>query len=61
VKGWSEASHVADAVARAGLDLVALEAEATAQTERINAAIAENQRALETAGALGRSDAGLPG
>ena len=53
VKGWNEASHLADATARAGLDLASLEAEATAQTARLDAAIADNQRALEAAGHWG--------
>jgi 2-hydroxychromene-2-carboxylate isomerase len=53
VKGWNEGSHLADATARAGLDLAALEAEAAAQTARLDGAIAENQRALEAAGHWG--------
>jgi 2-hydroxychromene-2-carboxylate isomerase len=53
VKGWNEGSHLADASARAGLDLAELEAEAAAQTARLDAAIAENQRALEAAGHWG--------
>ena len=53
VKGWNEGSHLADATARAGLDLAALEAEAAAQTARLDAVIADNQRALEAAGHWG--------
>ena len=53
VKGWNEGSHLADATARAGLDLAALEAEAAAQTARLDAVIADNQHALEAAGHWG--------
>jgi len=38
---------------RAGLDLAALETEAAAQAARLDAAIADNQRALEAAGHWG--------
>ncbi len=53
IKGWNEGAHLADATARAGLDLAALEAEAAAETTRLDAAIADNQRALEAAGHWG--------
>jgi 2-hydroxychromene-2-carboxylate isomerase len=53
VKGWNEGSHLAEATSRAGLDLAELEAEAAAQTARLDGAIAENQRALEAAGHWG--------
>lgn len=53
VVGWHEGSHLRDAAARAGLDLAALHAAITAAPERYDATIAENQRALETAGHWG--------
>jgi len=53
IKGWNEGDHLAGATARAGLDLASLEAEAAAQTARLDAAIADNQRALEAAGHWG--------
>jgi 2-hydroxychromene-2-carboxylate isomerase len=53
VKGWNEGAHLADATARAGLDLASLEAEAADATARLDAAIAENQRALEASGHWG--------
>lgn len=53
VKGWNEGDHLAGAAARAGLDLAELKAEAEAQAEKLDAEIAENQNALETAGHWG--------
>jgi 2-hydroxychromene-2-carboxylate isomerase len=53
VEGWHEGSHLADAAARAGLDLAALDGAIAAQATRYDAVIAENQRALETAGHWG--------
>ena len=53
VRGWNEGVHLAQASARAGLDLAELEAEARAQQVRLDAAIAENRRALEAAGHWG--------
>jgi 2-hydroxychromene-2-carboxylate isomerase len=53
VDGWHEGSHLADASARAGLDLGDLDAAITADPGRHDAVIAENQRALEAAGHWG--------
>src|SRR4029450_5446010 len=53
VRGWDKGTHLAEAVARAGLELSALEAEAAAHTAELDAAIAANQRALEAAGHWG--------
>jgi 2-hydroxychromene-2-carboxylate isomerase len=53
VDGWHEGSHLADAAARAGLDLPALDATIAAEPARYDALIAENQRALEAAGHWG--------
>jgi len=45
VKGWNEGDHLADAVARAGLDLAELDAAITApgEAERLDAQIARHQ------------------
>lgn len=51
--GWNEGDHLFDAAARAGLDLVELDAEATAEPEALDAEIAANQAALESAGHWG--------
>jgi len=53
VVGWHEGSHLADAAARAGLDLAELDGPIAAQRGRHDAGIAENQRALEIAGHWG--------
>ncbi len=53
VVGWHEGSHLADAAARAGLDLAELDGAIAAQRGRHDAVIAENQRALEIAGHWG--------
>jgi 2-hydroxychromene-2-carboxylate isomerase len=53
VKGWDQGVHLAEATARAGLDLAQLEKQTAAETARLDAAIAENQRALEQAGHWG--------
>jgi 2-hydroxychromene-2-carboxylate isomerase len=53
VEGWHQGSHLADAAARAGLDLGELDAAITAQHARHDAVIVENQRALEAAGHWG--------
>jgi len=53
VNGWHEGSHLADATARAGLDLEELDAAIAADPERHDGVIAENQRALEAAGHWG--------
>jgi len=51
--GWNEGDHLFDAAVRAGLDLVELDAEATAEPEALDAEIAANQAALESAGHWG--------
>ena len=53
VVGWNEGSHLADAAARAGLDLQELDAAIAADPDRHDRVIAENQRALEAAGHWG--------
>lgn len=53
VDDWHEGDHLAEAAARAGLDLAALDAEVTADPARFDAAIAANQEALEAAGHWG--------
>lgn len=51
--GWNEGSHLADAAARAGLDLASMDAAAGADAARLDAVVDENQRALEAAGHWG--------
>jgi 2-hydroxychromene-2-carboxylate isomerase len=53
IAGWNEGRHLADATARAGLDLAELDAAIAADPARHDAVIAENQRALEAAGHWG--------
>ncbi|MCC6642016.1 MAG: DsbA family protein [Deltaproteobacteria bacterium] len=53
VVGWHEGTHLADATARAGLDLARLDAAAAAEAARLDAVIEENQRALAAAGHWG--------
>jgi 2-hydroxychromene-2-carboxylate isomerase len=53
VDGWHEGSHLADAAARADLDLGELDAAIAADAERHDAVIAANQHALEAAGHWG--------
>jgi 2-hydroxychromene-2-carboxylate isomerase len=53
VDGWHEGSHLADAVARAGLDLAQLDAAAESEADRLDAAVAQNQQELEAAGHWG--------
>jgi len=53
VDGWHEGAHLADATTRAGLDLATLEREIATDPARYDAAIAENQRALQAAGHWG--------
>ena len=50
---WHEGDHLAKAAERAGLDPEALEATARDEAERLDAAIAANQAALESAGHWG--------
>jgi 2-hydroxychromene-2-carboxylate isomerase len=53
VRGWNEGAHLAEATARAGLDLAALESEAAARTAELDARIASHQKSLEAAGHWG--------
>jgi 2-hydroxychromene-2-carboxylate isomerase len=53
VRGWNEGTHLADAAARAGLDLAAMDRAIAADPARYDARIAENQDALEAAGHWG--------
>jgi 2-hydroxychromene-2-carboxylate isomerase len=53
IVGWNEGSHLADAAARAGLDLAELDAVISTDPARHDAIIAENQRDLEAAGHWG--------
>jgi 2-hydroxychromene-2-carboxylate isomerase len=50
---WHSGDHLARAAARAELDLASLDAIALAETDRIEAVIAENQQAHEAAGHWG--------
>ncbi len=52
-ENWHEGEHLAGAAERAGLDLVELDADATADAEALDAEIAANQAALEAAGHWG--------
>jgi len=51
--GWHEGSHLAEAAARAGLELAELDAAIAADPGRHDRVIAENQQALEAAGHWG--------
>jgi 2-hydroxychromene-2-carboxylate isomerase len=53
VDGWHQGSHLADAAARAHLELDELDAAIAADAGRYDAVIADNQRALEAAGHWG--------
>lgn len=53
VDNWHEGDHLAQAAARAGLDLAALDAQAEAEADRIEAVIAENEAAQRNAGHWG--------
>jgi len=53
VEGWNEGSHLADATARAGLDLAELDAAIAADPARYDALIEQNQKELESAGHWG--------
>ncbi len=53
VDGWHEGTHLADATARAGLDLAPLDAQVEKEADRLDAAIAQNQKDLEAAGHWG--------
>jgi len=53
VDGWDQSAHLADATARAGLDLAQLDATVEREADRLDAAIAQNQQDLEAAGHWG--------
>lgn len=53
VTGWDQGSHLADATARAGLDLAGLEATTTADPDRFETVLAENDQSLRAAGHWG--------
>ncbi|MDO8296471.1 MAG: DsbA family protein [Caulobacter sp.] len=53
VEGWHEGDHLARAAERAGLDPDTLERAARDEADRLDAAIAANQQALESAGHWG--------
>jgi 2-hydroxychromene-2-carboxylate isomerase len=53
VKGWHQGAHLADATARAGLDLAVMDRAVAADPGRYDAIIEENQRALAAAGHWG--------
>ncbi len=53
VDDWHEGDHLAEAAARAGLGLAALDAEAANDADALDAEIAANQTALEAAGHWG--------
>jgi 2-hydroxychromene-2-carboxylate isomerase len=53
VQGWHEGTHLADATARAGLDLAELDQQAVAEQARLDERIAQNQADLEAAGHWG--------
>jgi 2-hydroxychromene-2-carboxylate isomerase len=53
VVGWHEGTHMAEAAARAGVELSALDAAVAAEPVRYDAVIAANQEALEAAGHWG--------
>lgn len=53
VSGWNEGSHLADAAARAGLDLRELDDAVLRQPDRHEARLAENHQALQAAGHWG--------
>ena len=53
VEGWHEGNHLAGAAQRAGLNFAELEAEVESDAEALDAEVAANQAALETAGHWG--------
>lgn len=53
VDNWHEGDHIAEAAARAGLDLAELDAEALSDAAALDAEITANQAALEVAGHWG--------
>lgn len=53
VRDWHEGTHLAEATARAGLDLAVMDAAVAADPARYDAIIAQNQQELEAAGHWG--------
>jgi len=53
VSGWDQGTHLADAAARAGVDLTELEGAIVADPDRYEARLHENDRALRAAGHWG--------
>lgn len=53
VDGWHQGTHLADAAARAGCDLAAMEAATTADPQKYDAIIERNQADLQAAGHWG--------
>lgn len=53
VDGWNEGTHMADAAARAGLDLAALDAKVADDPDKYETIIQENQTAHQAAGHWG--------
>jgi len=53
VRGWHEGTHLADAAARAGLDLAAMDRAVAADPARYDAVVVQNQADLEAAGHWG--------
>ena len=53
VTGWNEGDHLAQATARAGLDLAEMDARALSEADRIDAAITANQIAQREGGHYG--------
>jgi 2-hydroxychromene-2-carboxylate isomerase len=53
IDGWNDGPHLADAAARAGLDLAALDVTVAADPDKYEAIIQENQRAHQASGHWG--------
>jgi len=53
IDGWNEGDHLAEAVARAGLDYEELQAAIAGNEDKLDARIAANQKDLESAGHWG--------
>ena len=60
-EGWPEGTHLADAAARAGLDLAELDAVAESDEDRLEAVIAKNQADHEAVGHWGVPTVGFRG
>jgi 2-hydroxychromene-2-carboxylate isomerase len=53
IDGWNEGNHLAEATARAGLDLAAMERAVAAAPDRYETVLAANDAALRAAGHWG--------